>query len=155
MEGLIIFIIFGIIASYLSKGKETKNKSMPPFDQSRRSKVEVKTLDDFAKEIFQELNKKHSTDQKVEQSKPQMTQIQTKEEEVKKETLQNTIEPTVQKVSSVQTPKPLKKVAKNTPVGMTKKKTAKKNLPFTTSKESLVNAIIAQEVFGPPKAKQR
>lgn len=67
MEGLIIAIVIGILAKLFTKNDSKEKKAMPPIGggnnstnhQQRRSNTQTKTftsLEDFAKEIFQEIN---------------------------------------------------------------------------------------------------
>ena len=71
MEGLILAIVIAIISSVLGKDK-TKDKPakpMPPFSnqevprewkpvESKQERPKVKTLEDFANEVFGQLNEK-------------------------------------------------------------------------------------------------
>ena len=156
MESLIIFIIIGLITTLFNKGaKDKQDKTMPPFDPNQKPKVEVKTLDDFAKEIFQQMNGK-TTDQKVEETKTESISTEKAEEKpAQRESV--TVEPiqkTVVRSNRVSQQMNGSSEVSTHPMKNQKSK-KKKHLPFTSSKESLINAIIAQEVLGPPKAKQR
>lgn len=145
MESLLFFIILGLIGSYLSsKSKGRQDQSTPPVlkQPEKRPKVEIKTLDEFAKEIYQQLTE----EKKTESQKETLPKVEIKTEQPK-------VEPVQTNQRTFKKEQPAKK-----PV------VAKQNIPsrqkgtvpsFLTSKEGIVNAIIAQEILGPPKAKKR
>lgn len=143
MEGLILFILFGLIASFLSN--QSKRQEQTAQQPKTRPKIEVKTLDEFAKEILQQLTK-----EKEEQPKKPVAATNADIE---------TEGPTIQKQKDTKGAEPInKETPKPQPAALKQnlshpRKTQK--LPFLTSKEALVNAIIAQEILGPPKSKKR
>ncbi|MDM5334567.1 hypothetical protein QUF56_15115 [Ureibacillus composti] len=162
MEGIIMMVVVFIISSLLSGKKKKEPKGMPPFSnqQNKRDfsapprkseapqKHKSKSLEDFANEVFQQLsNKDHST-------KKALPKI----EEVKE--------------AQIKTP-PIKNSTTNRPsldMNRTQSKvlsTARENNTqsdfiqsgeigsfIPTNKKALVQAIIASEIIGPPKAKR-
>ncbi len=175
MEGLIIFIIMGIIGSLLSKNKQKAEKPMPPFnnkpnttsfDQYPEPKVEpkqtrttVKTLEDFAKEVFEQLNEK-STQPKEVFREPQYKDVVKVEPKV---------EPVPTKPIKLESTVPKNSNSSNRPSLDENRSSKKSNKPIMkdaikqneigsyvpNTKQALIQAIVASEIIGPPKAKQR
>ncbi|MFF5993744.1 hypothetical protein AAGS61_03165 [Lysinibacillus sp. KU-BSD001] len=151
MEGLIIMIIIGIVSSLLSKNKEQPEqkptKAMPPFSQQkpprentqRRShtseRPKVKSLEDFANEIFGQLNEK--AEQKQVTHEPIVEQVKPVVQEVVRETRKST--------------RP--ELGASRPIVQQAKKESLVVVPQT--KEQLMQAIITSEILALPKAKQR
>jgi len=142
LESLIILILFGLIGTFLSKSKGQHDKSTPPpvyQEPKRKPKIEIKTLDEFAKEVYQQLTDKKEIQPKKEAAPKVEIQAERPKIETSKNQVNKKIEPN---------PKPVavKQISRSN----------KGTVPsFLTSKEGLVNAIIAQEILGPPKAKKR
>ena len=149
-------IIIGIVSSLLSKNKEQPEqkptKAMPPFSQQkpprentqRRSNTserpKVKSLEDFANEIFGQLNEK--TEQKqvthepiVEQAKPVVQEF------VREKTVRESRKSTRPELGA------------SRPIVQQAKKESLVVVPQT--KEQLMQAIITSEILALPKAKQR
>jgi len=143
LEALILFIIFGLIGSYLSnKSKGQQKTSTPPIrPQKSRPKVEIKTLDEFAREIYEQLK-----DEAAELKKETVQKVEIKEKQ-----------PEVQQPASPSSKQAVKKEQPKETTVLPKKTMHREKSPlsFLTSKEALVNAVIAQEILGPPKSKKR
>ncbi|MFC5557670.1 hypothetical protein ACFPN4_00825 [Ureibacillus thermophilus] len=143
MESLIILILFGLIGSILSsKAKDRHNPSTPPpvyQNPQNRPKVEIKTFDEFAKEIYQQLTEKKEVQPKQEAA----PKLEIQGEQPKIETSRKHVN-----MAKDQNPKPVA-------VKQNQRSTKGTGHSFLSSKEGLVNAIIAQEILGPPKAKKR
>lgn len=148
MSTLLFFVLIGLASAFFNSSKKKPNQSISPIENESKPTVAIKTLDDFTKEVMKELSEKTITIfEQPKQEKMEVNtipiQVQTEQVPIKRETLQQrNMEHLNQKpVDFKQTiPSENKKQSK---------------LPFTTSKDMLVNAIIAQEILGPPKAKQR
>lgn len=154
MEGLIIFLIIGILSAIFNKDKKKQNPTMPPFDQNQKPKMESpKKLDDFAKEIYKQLSDKTEStfeieDEKQIESKPIVNNQ--KEQSVRRQPLRQSIQTEV-KTEQLQQ-RPIDSIQMNNKVEQNKKQPT---FGFVSSKKELVKAIIAQEILGPPKAKRR
>lgn len=149
MEGLIMMIIIAVVSSLFSKGKqkEQPTKQMPPFSNQKvpqeRSPVEpkqerpkVKTLEDFANEVFGQLNEKMEPKKQVVR-------------ELKREPVRPVVQEVVKKERTSTRPelgasRPLVQQAKRKPFNV---------VPRT--QQQLMQAIVTSEILGPPKAKQR
>ncbi len=161
----------GILASLMSKNKDKQQqKSMPPFnskpntttyEQYSQPSVEKKgnlskpkTLEDFAKEVYDQLNEKTiqpkdiyneqkynevTTETKVPKHSMPVTQLETGKVRDSRPTLDNN-RSTKQTVKHVN-----QDVIKQSEIGSYVPKT----------KQALIQAIVASEIIGPPKAKQR
>lgn len=149
MEGLILAIVIAIISSVLGKDK-TKDKPakpMPPFSnqevprewspvEPKQERPKVKTLEDFANEVFGQLN------EKVEPKKQVVR-------ELKREPVRPVVQEVVKKERTSTRPelgasRPLVQQAKRKPFNV---------VPRT--QQQLMQAIVTSEILGPPKAKQR
>ncbi|CAM5221304.1 putative protein OS=Ureibacillus acetophenoni OX=614649 GN=SAMN05877842_102249 PE=4 SV=1 [Ureibacillus acetophenoni] len=171
----IIFVIIGIIFSIISKSKEVKqqnHKPMPPFNnkpnttsfeqypklkvEPRKSTTTFKSLEDFAKEVFDQLNEKTNQPKDV-FTGPQYKEVvvQPKAEPV---TTAVKVEPTNPK--NIVNKRPTldeNRSSKNTNRSIQKDPIQQNEIGsyIPTSKQAMVQAIIASEIIGPPKAKQR
>lgn len=150
MESLIIFAVIAIISSLFGKKEKSKNtKSMPPFNQSQSQQEQrqpkpkqARSLEDFANEIFGQLEqKKAEVQQQWEAPKP----VQVERAVVEKVELPKEAQKPI-------TTRP--NIEKSTRIVQMKEREAAVFTPPTT-KKALVQAIVAAEILGPPKAKQR
>lgn len=157
MEGLIIMVVLALITRLFS-GKNDENKqqkqpsspsAMPPFSNDRptiqkveprkplrseRPKVEVKSLEDFAQEVFGQLQQKA---------------------EVKQVPTPVAVEPVP--TPPVQSSRPVFKNRAELGEGRTilqKEKQKKATVSMPKLRQDLVQAVIMAEVLGPPKARQ-
>lgn len=164
MEGLIIMIIIGIISSVFSqKGKAKDGKQMPPFSNKsvptqeprQATTSRPKSLEDFANEIFGQLEQKQPEQKRevilpktVEKPKAEMAMPvnerpkRTFEQRVKEP--ENKLETSRGRVNIEQTARVKQMQEKTKPVFVTPR-----------TQETLVQAIVTAEILGPPKAKQR
>lgn len=155
MEGLIIAVIVFIVSSLLGKGKEQQqkkeSKQMPPFSsqpaprkqevQRRTEQKRPKSLEDFANEVFGQLNEKAKpVSQKVERELPK----QPKPVEVAR----STVEPITNQISNARS-------LKERPIVAMAKKEAEAFQVVPSNKRDLMQAIIMTEVLGPPKARRK
>ncbi|MFJ8236903.1 hypothetical protein ACIQ34_14440 [Ureibacillus sp. NPDC094379] len=162
MEGIIMMVVVFIISSLISGNKKKEPKGMPPFSNQpnkrdfsappKRSeappKHKSKSLEDFANEVFQQLSNKDQSTKKA------LHKI----EEVKENHIKTS---------------PIKNSTSNRP-SLDMNRTQNKVLPtasenntqsdfiqsgeigsfIPTNKKALVQAIIASEIIGRPKAKR-
>ena len=159
MEGLIIMIIVFIVSSLFNKGKEQpkkESKQMPPFSsQPAPRKQEVKpkqatnrpkTLEDFANEVFGQLNEK---------AKPILQHMEP-QPQVPAPVEQPVIEPVKPVVNRRSENSSEARSLKERPiVAMAKREAAQAFQVVPSSQRDLMQAIIMTEVLGPPKAKRK
>ena len=149
MEGLIMMIIIAVVSSLFSKGKqkEQPTKQMPPFSnqevprewspvEPKQERPKVKTLEDFANEVFGQLN------EKVEPKKQVVR-------EVKEEPVRPVVQEFVRKERTSTRPE----LGATRPIVQQAKKSSFNVVPQT--QQQLMQAIVTSEILGPPKAKQR
>ncbi|KYG92303.1 hypothetical protein A0U40_05005 [[Bacillus] sp. KCTC 13219] len=157
MESLIILIVLGIISSLLGKKDKSKNtKSMPPFNEQSKPNREprqakttpARSLEDFASEIFGQLEQKKA---EVEQQWKEIKPVVPVRTERKIEPIVETVEvPKVTYEKTVARPN-IEQSLRVTQ--MKERETAVFTAP--TTKKALVQAIVAAEILGPPRAKRR
>ena len=158
MEGLIIAIVLGIISSLFSKGKKDKDKKptkqMPPFSNqpAPRQQKEVrpaqqqtprKSLEDFANEVFGQLNEK---------SKPVVQKVETVPP-VQVEKPRQT-QPVVEQTTRSQSTNTNRSLAER-PIVQKLKQQSEALQVVPSNQRELMQAIVMSEILGPPKAKQR
>ena len=149
MEGLILAIIIAIISSVLGKDKtkDKPTKQMPPFSnqevprewspvEPKQERPKVKTLEDFANEVFGQLNEK---------MEPKKQAVR----EVKEEPVQPVVREVVKKERTSTRPE----LGASRPIVQQAKKSSLNVVPRT--QQQLMQAIVTSEILGPPKAKQR
>ncbi|MCM3387976.1 hypothetical protein M3649_07485 [Ureibacillus chungkukjangi] len=163
MEGIIMMAVLFIISSILNgaKKKQQNSKEMPPFiNQPTKQKFELpkqteirKSLEDFASEVFQQLNDKAQPIQTTPPKDPEPKKVaeHIKEEVVAERATLNT--------------RPIFDGNRSSNRGSAiKTKSSKPSDEITqgeigsivpTTRSALVQAIITTEILGPPKAKQR
>lgn len=150
MEGLLIALLIGLVTSFLNKKDDKKAKETKPFmpqkqapqhttqahrkERPKRPKFEVKSLEDFTREV--------------------MTQLQTKPEPKSKDVVE-TVQQVAKQKEEPQVRKPLEERVKERQqtVRVVEEKTSGFELP--TNRQRLRQAIIMTEILGKPKAKQR
>lgn len=164
MEGIIGMVVIFILSSLFAGKEKKEQKPMPPFNnkqttQRSQSSKKVdrrepqKSLEDFASEVFQQLNDRTSTrssNRSLEQPSRDLARRETiVENNVSKTDVKNA-RPTLDANRS------------NRSSNITRAKTTKGNIKqreignfVPTNREALVQAIITSEILGPPKAKQR
>ena len=158
-----MMVVLFIISSVLNgaKKKQQNSKEMPPFNnQPTKQKFELpkqtemrKSLEDFASEVFQQLNEKTQPNQPTPQREQEPKKLtESIKEEVVTERISLSTRPTFDgnRASNRSSSISLKSskstdVIKQNEIG---------NIVPTTRK-ALVQAIITTEILGPPKAKQR
>lgn len=156
MEGIIIMIIVFIVSSLLGKGKEQQQKrekqQMPPFSsqpaprkqevQRRTEQSRPKTLEDFANEVFGQLNEKvKPVTQNIERELPKQVSKPV-------EAAPSIVEPVTEKVNNARS-------LKERPIVAMAKKEAEAFQVVPSSQRDLMQAIIMTEVLGPPKARRK
>ncbi|MEL3961742.1 hypothetical protein MKZ01_10720 [Lysinibacillus endophyticus] len=151
MEGIIMMVVLFIISSLFSGNKKSKeqkgmppfnNKKEPVFDQKQHQPKKARTLEDFASEIFQQLNEKaNPTVQPEPEVKIEKPVVIEKKENTrpKFDVNRSTKQISKGKEAKLQDPIKSKEIGSIIP----------------KDRESLVQAIITSEILGPPKAKQR
>lgn len=163
MEGIIIAIIMFALSSMFAKGKtedkKKQTKQMPPFssqpaprprEEVRPSKVETrqpKSLEDFANEIFGQLNDKRKLEPKSIETPAKIEVTMPKEEPV-----QEFIE---RQPGFVEEPKKARGLQDRPIVQMIKQQEADRLKVVPSTQKELMQAIVMTEILGPPKAKQR
>ena len=148
MEGLIIMIVMFVLSTLFTKDKDKQKetKSMPPFsnqqipregtrEEPRRERPKVRSLDDFAKEVFGQLSEKAEPAQAA--------------REIVKEPV---VEP-VREVIRGERKSTRPELGASRPIVQRAKRESHVVVPRT--REQLVQAVITSEILGPPKAKQR
>lgn len=161
MEGIIVFIILGIISSLFSKNKEKKpTQQMPSFDKNARQlkskqiqkkqpmqseRPFIQSFEDFAKKYLGDLETKVAP-QKVESDSILPKEVQVKKEEMEeqseRESMQSRLKERMVMNNRVEVSHAEKEVTEPVSTFM------------TPSKNALVQAIVMSEVLGPPKARQ-
>lgn len=144
-----MMIIIAVVSSLFSKGKqkEQPTKQMPPFSnqevprewspvEPKQERPKVKTLEDFANEVFGQLN------EKVEPKKQVVR-------EVKEEPVRPVVQEFVRKERTSTRPE----LGATRPIVQQAKKSSFNVVPQT--QQQLMQAIVTSEILGPPKAKQR
>ena len=149
MEGLILAIVIAVISSVLGKDK-TKNKPakpMPPFSnqevprewspvEPKQERPKVKTLEDFANEVFGQLN------EKVEPKKQVVREVEVPP-----------VQPVVRESVKKERTSTRRELGATRPIVQQAKKQSFNVVPRT--QHELMQAIVTSEILGPPKAKQR
>ena len=157
MEGLIIAIVLGIISSLFNKSKKDKKPTqMPPFSNqpAPRQQKEVrpaqqqtprKSLEDFANEVFGQLNEK---------SKPVVQKVETVPPIQVEKPIERPTQQVVEQTSRSQSTN-ANRVLTERPI-VQKLKTQSEALQVVPSNQrELMQAIVMSEILGPPKSKQR
>ena len=156
MEGIIVMIIIFVVSSLLGKGKEQQkkeSKQMPPFSSQpapRKQEVEQRTeqrrpksLEDFANEVFGQLNEK---------AKPVAQQVT---RELPKQVEKPVIE-AKRVITETRSENPNNaRSLKERPIVAMAKKEAEAFQVVPTSQRDLMQAVIMTEVLGPPKSRRR
>lgn len=162
MEGLIIAAIIAIVSSLFSgKNKNKEQKSMPPFSNKPMEKPvqstiqpeqqsQSKTLEDFAKGIFEQLNEQKPFSDFVGEQRPKIEKVQN-EPTIDIEKVSNERKPLSENRSSERVSK------QNKPKSNIEDKIKENEIGqfVPNSRQALMQAIIASEIIGPPKARQR
>lgn len=163
MEGIIIMVIMFALSSMFAKGKaedkKKQTKPMPPFsnqsapqprEEVRPSRVETrqpKSLEDFANEIFGQLNDKRNPE-----SKPIETPAKIEVALPKVEPVREFIE---RKSEPVEELKRARGLQDRPIVQMMKQQESDRLKVVPSTQKELMQAIVMTEILGPPKAKQR
>ncbi|QCR32928.1 hypothetical protein C1N55_12425 [Lysinibacillus sp. SGAir0095] len=154
----ILFIISSILNG--TKKKQQNPKGMPPFNNKpTNQKFELpkqtgkrKSLEDFASEVFQQLNEKtqpNSTAAKKEQQSEKLY------ESIKEEVVTQEKSPNVRPLFKGERSSNRGSLISSTSSTSDTIKQKEIGSFVPTTREALVQAIITTEILGPPKAKQR
>lgn len=157
MEGLIIMIIVFIVSSFFNKGKEQQkkeSKQMPPFSsqpaprkqevQPKQATNRPKTLEDFANEVFGQLNEK---------AQPILQKIEPQPPTPVEQPVMEPVQPVVNRRPENSTEA---RSSKERPiVAMAKQEAAQAFQVVPSNQRDLMQAIVMTEVLGPPKAKRK
>ena len=149
MEGLILPIVIAVISSVLGKDK-TKNKPakpMPPFSnqevprewspvEPKQERPKVKTLEDFANEVFGQLN------EKMEPKKQVVREVEAPP-----------VQPVMREIVKKERTSTRPELGATRPIVQQAKKQSFNVVPRT--QHELMQAIVTSEILGPPKARQR
>ncbi|MGN7476625.1 hypothetical protein ACTHOQ_02125 [Solibacillus silvestris] len=157
MEGLIIMIVMIIISSLFGKGKEQQkkeSKQMPPFSsqpaprkQEAKPKTETKRpkrLEDFANEVFGQLNEKAKT--VIKEPEPHIP----KQEE---RPVSEPVKPAAERRGD-NSNRGSRSLTERPIVAMAKRDSEAFQVVPSNQRE-LMQAIIMTEVLGPPKANRK
>lgn len=150
MEGLIIFIIASIIGAFFNKQKKQEQKptqQMPTFGQQtipekskpvpEKKRPAARSLEDFANEIFGQLNEKVEQQQELVPTKSVPAEVTNSRPTFADENVRRSERPQL-------TERPLTQKLKQ------------QELKFVpTTKQQLIQGIVMAEVLGPPKAKRK
>ncbi|MFC7684635.1 hypothetical protein [Ureibacillus sp. GCM10028918] len=164
MEGIIMMVLLFIISTILNgaKKKQQDQKPMPPFNNPTTSrKFEVpkqpekrKSLEDFASEVFQQLNEKTQPKQTTQQKEIRQENIRVNEsfeKEVGSQQISSNSRPPLDgKRSSNRGSKLSSDSSESDAI---KQNEIGSFVP--TNRKALVQAIITTEILGPPKARRR
>ena len=144
-----MMIIIAVVSSLFSKGKqkEQPTKQMPPFSnqevprewspvEPKQERPKVKTLEDFANEVFGQLN------EKVEPKKQVVREVEIPP-----------VRPVVKEVVKKERTSTRPELGASRPIVQKAKKSSFNVVPQT--QQQLMQAIVTSEILGPPKAKQR
>ena len=159
MEGLIIAIILGIITSLVNKGKkeDTKKstKPMPPFSSqpAPRQQKEVrpaqqqsrpKSLEDFANEVFGQLNEK---------TKPVVQKVESVPPKQEEKPIERQTQPVVEQNSRSHSSNSNRSLTER-PIVQKLKQQSEALHVVPSNKRELMQAIVMSEILGPPKSKR-
>ena len=154
MEGLIIMLVMIAISSLFNKAKnkeqpKKETQQMPPFSsqpaprtqQTRpntRTQNRPKTLEDFANEVFGQLNEKskpvvQKVEQPVELALPKQAPVQVVERQTMAQSTRNLTE---------------------RPLVVTLKKQSEGLQVVPQNNKELMQAIVMAEILGPPKSRR-
>ncbi|ATP39464.1 hypothetical protein CSE16_05045 [Solibacillus sp. R5-41] len=163
MEGIIIMIVMFVLSSLFTKGKaedkKKQTKPMPPFsnqsaprprEEVRPRRVETKqpkSLEDFANEVFGQLNDKRKPELKPIE-KPAKIEVELPKTRPAREIVERNSE-------SKEVPKSNRGMQERPIIQMIKQQEANQLKIVPSNQKELMQAIIMTEILGPPKAKQR
>ena len=167
MEGLIITaVIYFVGKMFMSnneKSKKQANDTMPPFlntqppangdrptrqqrttnTRSERPKAESPSLEDFANEVFGQLQKKQATKSVFEKMSIPVEKVEP-----------TVVEPERVEPSNRPVFKNRAELGANRPI-VQRNRQKKSSVVIPNTREKLVQAVVMSEVLGKPKAKQR
>ena len=175
MEGLIIMIVLAILGRIFSGGKKEEQQSkdaMPPFsnpkkpaqveerrEQPQKPRVETAktytSLEDFTREMFGELSGK----KEQETAAPKTLERNVQEEVTSAPSVFEAVtQPTVPE-STIAQPSASRvstrpELGASRPIVQREKRKGNDYVNVPTTKQQLVQAIIASEIIGQPKARQ-
>lgn len=175
MEGIIIMIIIALLGRFFGGNKgEKESPGMPPFnnpdkpaqqpvEQPKKQRVETTgkaftSLEDFTREIFGELAEKEK--EVVQKREPLPKPIETKVRE-QASTVATVFEPVAQPTTPEIAVSPTSSRKSTRPeLGATRPILQRDNhandyVKVPTTQQQLVQAIIASEIIGQPKARSR
>ena len=148
MDGLLIMIVMFILSTMFTKdkNKQKETKQMPPFsnqrsprestrEEPRTERPKVRSLDDFAQEVFGQLREKAEPAQ------------------VAREKVAEPIAEPVREAIRGDRKSTRPELGASRPIVQRAKKESFVVVPQT--REQLVQAVITSEILGPPKAKKR
>ena len=162
MEGIIIMVIMFALSSMFAKGKaedkKKQTKQMPPFsnqsaprprEEVRPSRVETrqpKSLEDFANEIFGQLNDKRKPELKPIE-KPAKIEVELPKAKPVREFVERSSE-------SKEVPKSNRGMQERPIIQMIKQQESDRLKVVPSTQKELMQAIVMTEILGPPKAKR-
>lgn len=167
MEAIIGMVVLYLISTLFTKGKEKQEKQqksqMPPFlngkpstshvepvpveqteqrSRPERPKMQVKSLEDFANEVFGQLQEKAEQKNQLPQSS------------IKQVTPQVEVETAVADKESTRVTKIARPELGAERTIIQRKKQKRTNVVIPKTRNQLVQAVVMSEVLGSPKAKQ-
>lgn len=164
MEGLIFMVITFIVGAIINaaKNKQQNPKAMPPFNNKQpKQKFELpkqpnvrKSLEDFANEVFQQLNEKTQpkpTDHPIESQPEPFKAEEIVKKRVESRSISSNNRPAFDGNRSSTRNSTI--VPKSSSSDFIKDNEIGNIVPTTRS--ALVHAIITTEILGPPKAKRK
>ncbi|MEG0438787.1 MAG: hypothetical protein RR587_06070 [Solibacillus sp.] len=162
MEGIIIMIVMFVLSSLFTKGKaedkKKQTKPMPPFsnqsaprprEEVRPSRVETrqpKSLEDFANEIFGQLNDKRKPEPKPIEI-PAKIEVELPKVSPAREFIERKSKP-------LEEPKKARGLQERPIVQMIKQQESNRLKVVPSNQKELMQAIVMTEILGPPKAKR-
>lgn len=154
MEGLIIALLIGLVTTFMNRKEGKKETPAKPFmpqkeptvettqmqraKKSSRPKLEVKSLEDFTREVMSQLSTKEAT----------------KKQEVV-EAVQAVPEKLAERVARPTLRQPIEERVKERQQASRVDVKASANFQVPMNRQAMRQAIIMAEVLGKPKAKQR
>lgn len=171
MEGIIIAIVIALLGRIFAGGNKEEKElpSMPPFSNPKKpaqppanepkpARAETKTftsLEDFTREIFGELAEKEK--EVMQKLEPHTSKLERKEPEPA--AIPSVFEPVTEPATELAVAPPVSSRMSTRPElgasrSIIQREKAKEYVKVPTSQQELVQAIIASEIIGQPKARQ-
>lgn len=148
MEVILIAIITMIIGAFSKKKNEgDDNRKSKPFTSKPIDSQPLKRIEDYTKEVFEDVQKRNSERQSGMQPKDEM------KNQVKQESETNLASRAPQR-EDIQLPKRTGRLSVHQPAEVMQAKAIEKDSLVPSTNKELVQAIIFSEILAPPKSKR-